>query len=168
MPVALFLAAGIALTGCKPSERNYKSAYDVARAKAEREERERSELNREMGLSDATLQEVDGARLETVAGRPSVWGKRTRLARADSVAEYSVAIATFKMPANAEALAADMRGAGFSASRTAKQGERYYTLIGESPDPAEMVLLMERFEKKYKEYHYVGQPGIMLIINSAR
>lgn len=161
---AAIILFSIALSGCKPSERNYRAAYDVATAKTERENEERRELNEAMGLENGVLQEVDGFRIERLADR-DVWTRHINMAAADSVGAFSVSVARFKMPANAEALSADLRTEGFPAARTGRSGEEWYVLIAEGDSPDKIFEIGDRFRHKFPDFHYVGQPGQAILIN---
>lgn len=155
------------MTGCKPTEKNYRAAYDVARDKREREIRRQEEIRSEMGVGGGVMQEVDGAALADICGR-NVWTRHIRFPAKDSVATYSVSVAAFKMKSNAEAMAADMRAKGWSRSRSATGGDEHFVLVFESAEAAEAVTEMERFSSSAKDWQYVGQPGIMMIIGGSR
>lgn len=165
------IAAGLLLlccgAGCKPTEKNYRSAYDVARGKRDRDNRQREELRRDMGIGGDVMQEVDGAALARVDDR-EVWVRHVAFPAADSVATYAVSIATFRMPANAASLAADMRAEGFGTARAVKGADRHFVIIGESSDTPPAIEIMEKFSSRHPDWQYVGQPGIMLIIGGSK
>ncbi len=161
------LLCGGALTSCKPTEKNYRSAYDVARQKREREDARRQELQKDMGLDEGVLQEVDGVRRASIGGA-EVWATNASFSPADSLATYSVSVATFKMSSNAQAMAADLRAEGWRGSRAAIHDSHHYVIIGSDADSEAALTLMRSFEEKHKEWQYVGQPGIMLIIGGSR
>ncbi|MDE7080767.1 MAG: hypothetical protein K2O78_03840 [Muribaculaceae bacterium] len=155
--------------GCKPTEKNYRSAYDVAREKRERDLQRQQELQNELGLQGAGVMQQgdDGAMLEEVAGR-KVWTRHMNFAKADTVRIYAVSVATFGMGTNARAMAADLRNEGWSKSRAVEGGGRSLVLIGDSNLPEEAVEMLTRFEDGHKDWQYVGQPGIMLVIGGSR
>lgn len=161
----LLALAGGMLTGCKPTEKNYRSAYDAARAKREREDSLRQARVADLGLDSkggTGMEEVDGARRTTIRGR-EVWLRSETFVRADSVKAYSVSAATFKMPSNATAMAADLRADGFPAARAAQGKDAWFVLIGESDalDPA--LDIYGTWMDTRRDAPTVGQPGLLLL-----
>lgn len=165
---AILLTMLIGMAACKPTEKNYRSAYDVALEKREREKREGEERRREMGLEDgAILQDADGVRRISV-GEREVLSRNLNFARADSVKTYAVSVGTFRMPGNAKAMAADLDAEGFPGTRALKSGDNYFIVIGSGEDASEGVELMDRFSASKPDWQYVGQPGILMVIGGSR
>lgn len=161
-------AAGI-LTGCKPTEKNYRSAYDAALGKRAREDSARRELNRDLGIEQTgtgVLQEVDGARFQTVRGH-DVWMRNVTFSRADSIGKYSVGAAVFRMRSNARAMAADLRAEGYTSAKDAEAKDEYFVILDsfDSLDPA--LDLYDSFSKAKGDAPVVGAPGLLLLVGGS-
>lgn len=157
----------VGTTGCKPTEKNYRSAYDVAREKRDREERERADRQAEMGMTDAAMVDHDGVSTFKIDGR-DVYARHVNFARGDSVAPYAVSVATFRMSSNAEAMASDLVEGGVRDARALKSEERWFLVIGSAPTAAGALGIMDGFTASRPDWQYVGQPGIMMIIGGSR
>ncbi len=149
----------LVLCGCKPTEKHYRAAYDRARQKREAEENARRELERDLQIvGSVVIQEVDGVRLEPLGG-DTVWVLHKLLTKDGGVAPYSLAIARMKMRANALGMAES------DAGRTvAKGGEEYFVLAAESESVEEILEKKRAFEKKNKDFHTPGLPGVTIVI----
>lgn len=163
--IGIVLLTGV--TGCKPTEKNYRSAYDVAREKRERDEREKEERRREMGMEGVTIENADGVSAVTISGR-RLLSRHLNFQRGDSVGDYAVSVATFRMPGNANAMAQDLRAQGLSAARALKASDQYFLIIGDSQEASEAIAIIDGFKNRYPEWQYVGQPDILLIIGGSR
>ena len=165
--VALLLIMLSSLTGCKPTEKNYRSAYDVAREKRDRDRREREELRSELGIGEGVIQDVEGYSLATIGGG-QVWTRHLNFSRQDSVAPYAVAAATFRMDTNARAMTSDLRSAGWEPARYVGDGKNWYVIVGESDSESGAIESLRRFREAHPDWQYVGQPGIALLIGGSR
>ena len=163
----LLLLAGAA-AGCKPTEKNYRSAYDVARDKRERDLRQQEQLRADMGIggSEIHLSDTD-ATLATI-GERQVWTHHLNFPRADSVATYAVSVALFRMDTNAKALAADLRAQGWPETRASHSADSYFVIVGSSDSRDRALELLDSFQTTHPEWQYVGQPGILLLIGGSR
>lgn len=155
------------LGGCKPTEKNYRSAYDVAREKRERDERERAARQEEMGMTGSAILDQDGVTTVNIDGR-DVYARHLNFARADSVADYAVSVATFRMSSNAIAMAADLASGGYPETRALKSGERWFLIIGSDSTPAGALGIADGFAASRPDWQYVGQPGIIMVIGGSR
>lgn len=147
--------------GCKPTEKNYKSAYDAALAK--RQEAVAEQMRPATGLlSD------DGPQLRVVEG-DSVYVLKERIRMQDGAAvpgRWAVAVAVYKMDTNAKASASDLRAQGFPAAFVAKAaGGKYYTVVSavETLDSARVASKV--FRMSLPQYPYVGLPGAPVLIS---
>lgn len=163
----LLLLLGVG-AGCKPTEKNYRSAYDVAREKRERDRRHQEELGNDMGIGGGEIRLSDSDATLTRIGEREVLTRNLNFSRADSVGTYAVSVATFRMEANARAMARDLSEDGWPDTRAAHGGESYFVVVGSSAEQGEAMEILTRFEAGHKEWQYVGQPGILMIIGGSR
>lgn len=170
--MVMALGFGMLMPGCKPTEKNYRSAYEAAREKRERDEEHRKELQADLGVDQTALQSVDddGAMKITLTDIATdeeykVISKNRSFHRDDKVNGAVAAVATMKMGSNAESLAEDLKKSGFPASRVVRSGDEYIVIIEEDPSAAGLARTAIRFMKKYPEFPYMGQ-GEMLVIYS--
>lgn len=165
--IAIIGLSLIALGGCKPTERNYKSAYDVAILKKEREDSLKRERQRELGLGGVVMEEnSDGSRLMTVGGT-EVLTLHATMAKEDTVRRYAPAVALFKMPANAESFASDLAGEGWKRARMAKSGARYFVILDSFDSGEEAVALLKSYKGK-KGSRVVGLREPLLLVTPGR
>lgn len=157
----LFAAFGIiALSGCKPTENNYRAAYDAAKAKREAAEAD--------AMIPATgLQSDDGTSLKIIDG-DSVYVSRDRLrldpALKDVFKAYNVVVGVYKMNTNAKAQAAALAEKGYAAHAVMTTGDRWYTLVGCFDALSEAQAFIKEFKKKNPGYPYIGLPGSPVIV----
>ena len=155
--------------GCKPTEKNYRSAYDVAREKRDRDRASREELQKDMGLQSAgKMEQGDGEATISVIDGKKVWTRHLNFQRKDSVLMYAVSVGTFGMGINARALAAELQASGWRESKVAEGGGRSFVIIGSSNKTEDAMQLLLEFDKQHERWQYVGQPGVMLIIGGSK
>ena len=148
----------LVLTGCKPTEKNYRAAYDKARLKREAEQQSRRELEQDLNVvGSGIVQEVDGVRVETIGDEP-VWVLHQRVKAEPPVGPYALVVARMGMRANAQALAEDHEG-----WRAVKAGEGYLVLAGEASTPSAIVELKHEFEKRHKDFKPLNLPGLTIL-----
>lgn len=155
-------AALVALTliGCKPTENNYKSAYDAAKAK--REQAAAEQMRPATGLlSD------DGPQLRILDG-DSIFVDRQRLRTPDGKpmpGKWAVAVGMFKMDTNAKATVDAIKQNGFPDAVVAKaSGQRFYALSNTVSTLDSAVVEAKVFMRAYPDYPYVGLPASPVII----
>ncbi|MDE6718161.1 MAG: SPOR domain-containing protein [Muribaculaceae bacterium] len=154
------LAAGLLIAGCKPTENNYRSAYEAAKNK-------REAANAEQMIPATGLLSDDGTMLKVVDG-DTVFVSRDRLRR-DSVSEkildtYNVAVGVYKMNTNAYAQAKALKEKGYNSVAVQTTGDRWYTIAGSFPTIEEAKGFILKFGKDNKGYPYIGLPGAPVII----
>lgn len=166
-----FCLIGIAMMmgGCKPTEKNYQSAYKAAQEKRARDEAHRRELQADLGVDQTALQSVDDesgtwTTLTDAATNEEVRVKsvRKRFHRDDKLDYVVAAVATMRMKGNAQALADDLKAEGFAEARVARSGENFVVIIGESKAAQNLASTILKFEKKFPDFTYMGQ-GEMLV-----
>lgn len=156
----LLIAALCILPACKPTEKNYRSAYDTARQKTLRQEAEILELQKDLRVAgNAQLQEVDGVRLEPL-GTDTLWTMHRIFAAADSVAPYSLAAGRMKMRANALAMAEDL---GKNA-RAARSGEEFFIIVAESDELHDIISLRQQYLKANPGFRPLNLPDLTIIM----
>ncbi|MDE6007388.1 MAG: hypothetical protein K2G67_07530 [Muribaculaceae bacterium] len=158
----LISAAFVALmfVACKPTEKNYKAAYDAAQIK--REQAAAEQMRPASGLlSD------DGPSLRVVDG-DTIFVTRDRLRLPDGqrpAGEWGVAVALFKMSTNAVATASDLHEAGFPEATYLKgAGGKHYAVAGVTSTLDSARNIAADFRRAFPEYPYIGLPGAPVII----
>lgn len=146
--------------GCKPTEKNYKAAYDAAQLK--REQAAAEQMRPASGLlSD------DGPTMRVVDG-DTIFVSRERLRLPDGQrpeGEWGVAVAQYKMSTNANATVADLKAAGLPDAIYLKgpQGKHYaLAALVATLDSARSV--SAEFQRKFPDFPYIGLPGAPVII----
>lgn len=162
--IYLFVSAAlVALTfvGCKPTEKNYKAAYDAALAR--RQQAAEEQMRPVTGLlSD------DGPQLRVIDG-DSVYVVKERLRTPDGKrpeGKWAVAVGVYKMDTNAKAAADAIRHKGFREAAVANAtGGKHYTIAGtaESIDSARVVSKV--FRMALPDYPFIGLPGAPVLIS---
>lgn len=149
------LALLLPLAGCKPTENNYRKAYEAARSKKKAEETDPdidiSNMIRE-GVPRRTVVEGDSAyvRYEPL----SVYGDL----KPASLMAYNVAVGCYKMRSNALSDAENLRAAGYESFLLRNGKEEYYVITGTYTTLPDAVSAMREFMRKHKERPYVGLP----------
>lgn len=155
-------AALVALTliGCKPTEKNYKAAYDAANAK--REQAAAEQMRPATGLlSD------DGPQMKVVEG-DTIYVDRQRLRDLDGktmTGKWAVAVGVFKMDTNAKASVEAMKQKGFSDAAVAKVGGQRFYVISDNVETLDSAIICSKvFRQAFPDYPYVGLPGAPVLI----
>lgn len=163
--IVVAIGLTLLLTGCKPTEKNYKSAYDAALGK-----REAALADLNANMDEVEFQQVDGPQLKEVDG-VKVYVLNQRLAPADFVMEmpeeYNVAVGMYKMITNCKAQAEQMLANGYHAFPAKDVDGLYYTVAGSFPTLSEAVKFYQKYQQG-KDRVYVGLPGAPVIIYSPK
>lgn len=145
--LAACFAASI-LASCKPTENNYRRAYEAARQK-----REKESADPDMVLPAGGLQQVDGPTVNKVHGTDIPYnieplryvnksGKETAINKEESaesrvIPRFSVCVGKYKMPTNARSQAADLELKGYRTMVAETRDGYFLTLIiGDSKSSA--------------------------------
>lgn len=156
---AAFVA--LALIGCKPTENNYKKAYDAAVLKRQKAAEEQMRPSTGLLSDDGPLLRVVNGDTIYVLSEPLRQLDGTRLP-----GTWALAIGAYKMDTNAKASARDMVNNGYQAAVAAKGAEgKYYTVIMTSTSLDSVRNVSIRFKKAFPEYPYVGLPGAPVLIS---
>lgn len=155
------VVAALIFVSCKPTEKNYKAAYDAAKAK--REAAAAEQMRPATGLlSD------DGPQLRIVDG-DSIFVLRERLRLPDGSrlpGKWAVAIGLYKMDTNAKASADVIREKGFNMAGIAKASQgRFFTIVSTRESLDSVRNDAKQFRKAFPEYPFIGLPGAPVMIN---
>lgn len=154
--------AALMFVGCKPTENNYKAAYDAAKAK--REAAAAEQMRPATGLlSDdgPQLRVVDGDTLYVVSERLRMLDGATVTPR------WIVAVGLFKMDTNAKATVEDLRSEGFADAFVAKaKGGKYYAVSSTAASLDSARIEQKNFRLAHPHYPYVGLPGAPVLISN--
>lgn len=150
------------LVGCKPTENNYKAAYDAAVAK--RQEAVKEQMRPATGLlSD------DGPQLRVVDG-DSIYVLRetVRTLNGERVpAKWLVAVGVYKMDTNAKASVEALHTGGFPDAFVAKAtGGKHYAVASMASTLDSARTASKVFREAYPEYPFVGLPGAPVLLNN--
>lgn len=157
----IFLAAALSavvLAGCKPTEKNYREAYDAAVAR------------REKSLADSGGEEAglitDGGPRATVVDGDTIHTLSRHLSAADdggALSPVNVAVGEFRMSTNARSGAAGLASLGY-ASRVAKgEDDCWYAIASGFDTEEEARAFVKAFRRGNAGYVYVGLPGPVII-----
>lgn len=163
----IFLASAVLLcltfTSCKPTEKGYKSAYDLAKGK-----REAAIADLGVNLPDGALEEVDGARLKEIDG-VKVYVLNQRITPLNEPTflpgPYNVAVGKYKMNTNSLAQSEALESEGLEAFAAKNNEGEFYTVAGSFPTLSEAVAFYQKY-RQMKDRVYVGLPSAPVIIYS--
>lgn len=129
----LCLVAGALLCGCKPSEKNYRLAYETAQAKARE------------GLDDDVYEAMlrdelpplihimgDSVRVQRVNLNWFYTPQSVDSGKSQEPLPYNLAVALYKMPVNARAHANDLAQEGYASCVMRSGTDKYYVIAARS------------------------------------
>lgn len=154
-----YIAAGLGLlmlAGCKPTEKNYKAAYDAAMARRAADE---ATMLADMPDMMAAI-DMDAPRRVDV-GADTVLVKTKSLAPIDTfnMLPYNVTVAIYKMSTNAKAHSERLRQEGYN-SYVLKDNEGQFYTVSEAFDSLEPTpASIRRYVETHKSDMYVGLPS---------
>lgn len=162
--LCIALLAAVVLTSCKPTENNYKAAYDAAQAK-----REKDASDPDIYIPGGQLVREGEPKEETIEGRKVLVMREPLklIAGQAPLKRYNVAIAYYKMTANAQAHWERIKADYPEAVLTQNGKEIYSVCIGSFDSEAEAVTAYAAFEAKYPDMHYVGISGARPVLEIA-
>ncbi|MBD5358466.1 MAG: hypothetical protein HDR88_16015 [Bacteroides sp.] len=159
--VAIVLSGSILLPSCKPTEKNYKAAYDAALAKRQAEEHD-ADLNLPAAgftrIGDPEKKEINGKQYDYLFLRLSPLNADAE------IKPYNVAVAVYKMPTNCEAQVKDLQAAGYKAFGAKATDDRYYVVVASLSSLEEAADEVDKYMSKNKEAVYVGLKGTPTIL----
>ncbi|MCM1152939.1 MAG: SPOR domain-containing protein [Muribaculum sp.] len=153
----------IGVGGCKPTEKNYKAAYEAADAKR------RADLE-QRGLGNMTLQNDLNISKRPVGEKgDSIWICHDLLTlEADEISglsegRYGVAVAMFRMPANANAMSEDLRSRGMKAAVGKSGNGKWFVLSNIFTTLNDAAAGIQAFERENPDFLYVGLPAPAIV-----
>ena len=161
----IYIAIGVgilvsALTSCKPTESNYRAAYDAAKAK-------REAAVKEQMLPASGMLSDDGPQLRVVNG-DSIYVLRERLRYPDSrplPGRWALAVGVYKMDTNAEGNVESLRHAGYPEAFVANgPGDKHYAVTDCYATLDSARVASRQFKLGHTGYPYVGLPGAPVIV----
>lgn len=163
IPLMLGLSGLLLLTGCKPTEKNYKAAYDAALSK-----RQAEKSDPDLNLPAGVYQRLDEPGKRDINGKSYPYQfVRLKPLDADWVLDpYCVAVAVYKMPTNCQAQVHDLREAGFKAFGAKAADDRYYVFIAGYETIEDAAANVDKYVTKNKDAVYVGLPESPVIIRT--
>ena len=152
--LAALLLAG--LPACKPTEKNYRAAYETATQRRQAE------------LTDPDF-DVSAMISDELPARKRI-GQDSAYVRHEALTLYgpspsgglkpcNVAVARYKMITNAEADAAALRRQGLDAFLLRNNAEELYVIIGSFEELEPALAFMRRYMKENPQRPYVGLPS---------
>ena len=145
----ILLVCGVAamvLAGCKPTEKNYRAAYDAAVGKRQAEQ---------AALAADGLISEDAPRPMYMDGDTIYFSND--IVKADhEMKAVNVAVAMFKMSTNARSGAKALQEAGFDAFPAQAVGDKWYVIAGTFEDLPAARTFIKDFAAKNPGYPYIG------------
>lgn len=155
--MAAVMACG--LWGCKPTEKNYKAAYDAALNK-------RQQVDPDIQIPGGTLL-VDGAPRKILVNGDSVYISNEKLKFEDGLEHvkhrYSVAVGSYKMLTNCSAHVSDLFSKGYEAFAAESSAGKYYAIAGSFKSLDEAASFAVSYAEREKKAPFVGLPGAPVI-----
>ncbi len=165
LALILTLSGFMVLTGCKPTEKNYKAAYDVALAKRQAEQNDP-----DMNLPVDGYQRLDAPKAMKVGDKEYDY-QFVRLKPLDDSVKmnpYNVAVSVFKMPTNCEAQVSDLKESGYDAFGARSGDDKYYVIVGSFTNLEAAAAAIDNYVKIHKDSVYVGLSDNPVIVQTAR
>lgn len=165
LSILLTLSGCLVLTGCKPTEKNYKAAYDVALAK-----RQAEQSDPDMNLPGSDYQRLDAPQTKKIGDKEYNYQFVRLNPLDDSVTmnPYNVAVSVYKMPTNCEAQVSDLKEAGYKAFGAKSGDDKYYVMIGSYSTLEDATAAVDSYVKKNKNAFYVGLDDKPVIVQTKR
>ncbi|MDE6338946.1 MAG: hypothetical protein K2K97_04055 [Muribaculaceae bacterium] len=156
MKKILFFSVLVALllVGCKPTEKNYRAAYDAAIGKRQAEQK---------ALDADGLIAEDAPRPMYMDG-DTIYFANDVLKADDRLKALNVAVAMFKMNTNAISGAKALQDKGIDAFPVQAFGDKWYIIGGAFANLDEARAFMKEFRAKNPDYPHIGLGGHPVII----
>lgn len=147
----------LALCACKPTEKNYQSAYDKAFEAAQRKVETETE-----SIDGRVMESLNGPRIQIIDG-DTLYISTDRMRPFETTVDkdkgkVGVAVAHYKMPTNArkhmQALAEE-----YPDAIVVNDGqENYYVVIAIVPQVSEAIPIIRNFKSYHPDFRYIGLP----------
>lgn len=157
------LTAILLLPSCKPTEKNYQAAYDVAQKKKQAEK-----TDPDMAIPSTGLQRLDAPSQKEVNGDKvnvkHLFIKYVGKGESPEILRYNVAVAKYKMPTNALAQTEDLTQQKYKAFPVEGTDGCFYVIASTFSSLDEAAAFAKEYLKKHKPEQLVGLDGSPLII----
>ncbi len=153
--VMMVVALGV-LSGCKPTEKGYKQAYDAAKSK-----REQVDPDEDILTGGHRLLNEEATNWKVIAG-DSLQLKHMFLKPTDGKGwpqsgPYRLAVAMFKMTTNANSMLADLKKRRSLTPVIATDGkDTYYIIAGSATYADSLGSVLSTFRKENPGFQYIG------------
>lgn len=156
--ISLLLLA--VMYSCKPTEKNYREAYESAKSK-------REQADADLNLPATGLQSMDGPRLVPVNG-DTVYYNREKLGTSDVdsifIDRYNVVVASYRMVTNARRQVSDLQRKFKGAYAARVKDDKWYVVAATFPEIGEAVKFINDYKRSHPDGPFVGLPGSPVII----
>lgn len=150
--------------GCKPTEKNYQAAYEVAQNKKKAE----GAPDPDMVLPATGLKRLDAPRTLEVDGEnlnvKHIFIKYAGQGEAPVIERYNVAVGKFKMPTNALALTEDLVANKYNAFPVEGNDGYFYVIGGSFENLNEVATFVKEYNARHQPSQLVGLDGEALVI----
>lgn len=151
------MAMMLLATGCKPTESNYKSAYDVAQKK-----RQAAATDPDMVIPAGGIKAIGGPEKKKI-GNDSVYVRAEHLKLAGDtdarVGKWNVAVSKYRMPTNCASQVRDLESKGYKAFSMENPEGGFYVIAGSFDELGEAVDFLAKYRKGKPASVFVGLPG---------
>jgi hypothetical protein len=164
--LAATVAASI-LASCKPTENNYRQAYEAALQK-----KQKGETDPDMALPAGALLQDGAPATKTIAGQTVAY-KREHLRyvgqtpdeKKQEIPPYCVCIARYKMPTNARSQVEDLHSRGYKEAFVAENRDSFFlTIVAGFATAEEAATFATDYAKGKSEGVFVGLDGAPVVI----
>lgn len=156
------LALALLATGCKPTESNYKSAYDVAQKK-----RQAASTDPDMVIPSGGIKMIGEPEKKKI-GNDSVYVKAEHLkllGETDAkIGKWNVAVSKYRMPTNCASQVRDLESRGYKAFAVENPEGTFYVIAGSFDNLGEAVTFLTGYRKDKEATVFVGLPGEPMLI----
>ena len=159
--ISLALLALI-VVGCKPTEKNYKNAYDVALAK-------KQAAAESLDVDASDLQSVEGIRRQQVEGSSvSILSETVKPLESEQLGgegAMAVVVGKFNMLTNARRQASDLASSDPDAIVCTNGKGLYFVSIKRCASLQEAAEIVEDFKSRHPDYPFVGLDGDPVVVH---
>lgn len=152
--ILVVMAFGIALTACKPTEKNYQAAYETALQK-------RKEAHQSADDNVGQLNEINGMHSNKI-GDDTVYVLETFVKPMDSTivpeSKIGLAISKYSMQTNADRQVADLRASEPEAFVAIDGAGSYYVIVSTCATMEEGIGKIKAFKERHPGYPFIGLP----------
>lgn len=160
LPILALLLAG--MTACKPTESNYKAAYDAAQQK-----RQAAANDPDLMLPAGALKSIDGPVKRDING-DSLYVIKEHLKFTGGVEhdfhKWNVAVASYKMPTNCAAHVSELFTKGYKAFSVENPEGKFYVIAGSFPELSDAAVFAKEYAAGKTSSDFIGLPGEPVII----